>query len=189
MPGRALALGLALVIAGMPGEATAQIAPAAASPVDGVAGLREGLRRADSTAVLVTAQLRARDARVIATADAVRRGVRGTLVVMLRADASATSAVASATLSVDEAEITTRTYNAAMRQALAAGGADELYRIGQLALPHTISLRVARDGRPVTRTVTVTPPSDDGTIYVGFVVGRDGIDVDSWTIGPALAEP
>jgi hypothetical protein len=103
------------------------------------------------------------------------------LVVLLRADSSATSqTLASATLTVDGAEVANRTYSATSNSALQAGAVDPLYRSNVLPTGHTIAITATVNGTPVTGSVQLTAPGASVT-YVQFAIRNGQIVHTTWT--------
>lgn len=134
-------------------------------------------------AVLTASQdnlLQQRD-RFLALGDAVRRRSGAQLVVLLRADSSATSqSLASAELMVDGAPADSRTYSVAANNALQIGAVDQLYRADVLPTPHTITLSAVVNGQTVSQTVNVTTQGQTVT-YVQFAVRNGQLVPVTWT--------
>jgi hypothetical protein len=153
---------------------------------DSTAVIAARLQRADSTLAAVEAELRLRDERVGALADAARRGATGGLVVLLRVDPASPRTLASATLSIGGADGERRVYYTPARDALAAGAADELHRGRVLAVPHTLRLDLTMGAQRLSRSYTVRPAGDGRTTYVEFTVRGSELEGTSWS-GAALA--
>ncbi|HEX6058375.1 MAG TPA: hypothetical protein VFZ11_05100 [Gemmatimonadaceae bacterium] len=134
-------------------------------------------------AVLTASQdnlLQQRD-RFLALGDAVRRRSGAQLVVLLRADSSATSqTLASAELMVDGAPADSRTYSVAANNALQIGAVDQLYRADVLPTPHTITLSAVVNGQTLSQTVNVTTQGQTVT-YVQFAVRNGQLVPVTWT--------
>ena len=134
-------------------------------------------------AVLTTSQdnLLAQRDRFLALGDAVRRRSWAQLVVLLRADSSATAqSLGSAELVVDGAAADSRTYSAAANNALQLGAVDQLYRADVLPTPHTVTLTAVVNGQPVTQTVNVTAQGQTVT-YVQFAIRNGQLVPVTWT--------
>jgi hypothetical protein len=184
LAGLALGVTLAgLALGGSPAPARAQLAGGAG---DSTAVIAARLQRADSTLAAVEAELRLRDERVGALADAARRGATGGLVVLLRVDPASPRTLASATLSIGGADGERRVYYTPARDALAAGAADELHRGRMLAVPHALTLELVMGSQRLSRTYTVLPAGDGRMTYVQFMVRGGELEGTSWS-GAAVA--
>jgi hypothetical protein len=150
-----------------------------------VAARRTELARLDSTLAATDRALRAHVARTDVLAGAARRGVGGLVIVFLRTAGAAPQTLSRATLRLDDAVFPARLYYAAARDALAAGGADELHRGSVLAVPHEVTLTVVAGERTLSETVTVTPGSDGHARYVQFVLTATALEASSWLGGAA----
>ena len=134
-------------------------------------------------AVLTASQdnlLQQRD-RFLALGDAVRRRSGAQLVVLLRADSSASAqTLSSAELVVDGAAADSRTYSAAANSALQIGAVDQIYRADVLPTPHTVVLTAVVNGQTLSQTVNVTAQGQTVT-YVQFAVRNGQLVPVTWT--------
>jgi hypothetical protein len=113
--------------------------------------------------------------------DVIRQRSGAVLVVLLRADSSATSQMlGTATLTVDGAQVANRTYSGTSNSALQSGAVDPLYRTNVLPTGHTIAITATVNGQPVTSSVQVTAPGASVT-YVQFAVRNGQIVHTTWT--------
>jgi hypothetical protein len=127
--------------------------------------------------------------RFLALGSAVRQRDAGTLVVLIGADAAegarGAAALDSVRVWVDSAPTGTRRYSTIADSALAAGGADQVYRSNLLPGTHVVAVSATVAGAPTAETATVSVTSSTVT-YVQFT-WRDGKWAEStWTNG-ALA--
>jgi type II secretory pathway component PulL len=129
--------------------------------------------------------------RFLALASAVRQRDAGTLVVLIAADRAGGAAAAAAAVldsgrgSVDSAPAGMRRYSSLADSALAAGGADQVYRSNVLPGAHVVAVMASVGGSPAAESAAVTVTSNTVT-YVEFT-WRDGKWVEAtWTNG-ALA--
>lgn len=132
-------------------------------------------------AILTSSQdnLLAQRDRFASISDAVRRRTGAVLVVLLRADSSGTQQLGSATLSVNGAQVDTRSYTTAAASALGVGAVDQLYRSGVLPTQHTVSISVTVNGTPVTSDIAITTAPETVT-YVQFAVRNGQVTATTW---------
>ena len=134
-------------------------------------------------AILTSSQdnLLAQRDRFTALGDVVRRRGGAVLVVLLRADSSASEQqLGTVTLQVDNEQVANRTYTVTSNNALRLGAVDPLYRSNVLPTGHTVSVSATVDGRPVTGTVQVMAAGASVT-YVQFAVRNGQIVHTTWT--------
>lgn len=134
-------------------------------------------------AILTSSQdnLLAQRDRFTALGDVVRRRGGAVLVVLLRADSSATTQqLAGVTLQVDNEQVANRTYTITSNNALRLGAVDPLYRSNVLPTGHTVSVSANIDGRPVTSSVQVMAAGASVT-YVQFAVRNGQVVHTTWT--------
>lgn len=133
-------------------------------------------------AILTSAQdnLLAQRERFLALSDAVRARSGAVLVVLLRADSAPSQMLQNVDLQVDGVAVGERTYSAAANSALQLGAVDQLYRANVLPTPHTVTVNVVVDGRPVTQTLRVDANRDQVT-YVQFAVRGGQLIPTTWT--------
>jgi hypothetical protein len=134
-------------------------------------------------AILTSSQdnLLAQRDRFTSISDAVRQRTGAMLVVLVRADSSASQAMlGAATLQVDNAAVQTRTYNMTANNALAMGAVDQLYRSNVLPVAHTVVLQITVNGTPMTQTVNVSAAGETVT-YVQFAVRNGQVVPTTWT--------
>ena len=113
--------------------------------------------------------------------DAVRRRSGSMLVVLLRADSSASSQLLNqAMLSVDNAQVDSRTYTVMSNNALSMGAVDQLYRANVLPTGHTVTLQLTVNGQPQTQTLNVAAQGETVT-YVQFAVRNGQLVATTWT--------
>ena len=113
--------------------------------------------------------------------DAVRRRSGSMLVVLLRADSSASAQLLNqATLSVDNAQVEARNYTVMSNNALSMGAVDQLYRANVLPTGHTVTLQLTVNGQPHTQTVNVAAQGETVT-YVQFAVRNGQLVATTWT--------
>ena len=119
--------------------------------------------------------------RFLAISDAVRRRTGAVLVVLMRADSSSgAQSVTGANLSIDNAQLETRTYSADANRALALGAVDQIYRASVLPTSHTVTLQVNVNGQTQSSTANVTIASESVT-YVQFAVRNGQLTYTTWT--------
>lgn len=133
-------------------------------------------------AILTSAQdnLLAQRERFLALSDAVRARSGAVLVVLLRADSAPSQMLQNVDLQVDGVAVGERTYSAAANSALQLGAVDQLYRANVLPTPHTVTVNVVVNGRPVTQTLRVDANRDQVT-YVQFAVRGGQLIPTTWT--------
>ena len=134
-------------------------------------------------AILTSSQdnLLAQRDRFTTISDAVRRRSGAMLVVLLRADSSASSQLLNqATLSVDNAQVEARNYTVMSNNAMSMGAVDQLYRANVLPTGHTVTLQLTVNGQPQTQTVNVAAQGETVT-YVQFAVRNGQIVATTWT--------
>jgi hypothetical protein len=175
---------LFVLLASTPSGAAAQLS---SDPADTPAARRGRLARLDSTLATVERRLRAQIAHTDSVTNAARRDP-GVGIVLLTVADGAPRTLSRAALRFDDAEVRTRVYYGGARDALAAGGADELHRTTVLGVPHEVTLDVVAGDRPLSRTVTVTPAADGHATYVQFVLTAGALEASSWS-GVAAGEP
>ena len=113
--------------------------------------------------------------------DAVRRRSGSMLVVLLRADSSASAQLLNqATLSVDNAQVEARNYTVMSNNALSMGAVDQLYRANVLPTGHTVTLQLTVNGQPQTQTLNVAAQGETVT-YVQFAVRNGQLVATTWT--------
>lgn len=137
------------------------------------------LQQLDAVMTASQDNLLAQRDRFVSIGDAVRRRTGAVLVVLLRADSSGTQTLGSATLTVNGAQVDTRTYTAAASNALGVGAVDQLYRSGVLPSTHSIALQVVVNGQPVSQEMTVTA-SPETVTYVQFAVRNGQVTATTW---------
>src|SRR5687768_10279278 len=119
--------------------------------------------------------------RFTALGDVVRRRGGAVLVVLLRADSSATTQQLGAlTLQVDNEQVANRTYTLTSNNALRLGAVDPLYRSNVLPTGHTVSVSTTIDGQPLTSSVQVMAAGASVT-YVQFAVRNGQVVHTTWT--------
>jgi hypothetical protein len=134
-------------------------------------------------AILTSSQdnLLAQRDRFTALGDVVRRRGGAVLVVLLRADSSASEQqLGAVTLQVDNEQVANRTYTVTSNNALRLGAVDPLYRSNVLPTGHTVNVSATIDGRPVTSTVQVMAAGASVT-YVQFAVRNGQVVHTTWT--------
>lgn len=133
-------------------------------------------------AILTSAQdnLLAQRERFLALSDAVRARSGAVLVILLRADSAPSQMLQNVDLQVDGVAVGERTYSAAANSALQLGAVDQLYRANVLPTPHTVTVNVVVNGRPVTQTLRVDANRDQVT-YVQFAVRGGQLIPTTWT--------
>lgn len=133
-------------------------------------------------AILTSSQdnLLAQRERFLALGDAVRSRSGAVLVVLLRADSSEAQMLQTAGLQVNGVSVGDRTYSAAANSALQLGAVDQLYRTNVLPTPHSVTLQVTVDGRPITQTIRVDAARESVT-YVQFAVRNGQLVPTTWT--------
>jgi hypothetical protein len=134
-------------------------------------------------AILTSSQdnLLAQRDRFTTISDAVRRRSGAMLVVLLRADSSATSQLLNqATLSVDNAQVEARNYTVMSNNAMSMGAVDQLYRANVLPTGHTVTIQLTVNGQPQTQTVNVAAQGETVT-YVQFAVRNGQVVATTWT--------
>lgn len=134
-------------------------------------------------AILTSSQdnLLAQRDRFTAIGEAVRGRSGAMLVVLIRADSSASNQILnSATLQVDNAAVESRTYSMTANNALVNGAVDQLYRANVLPTGHTVTLQVTVNGTPVTQTINVSAAGQTVT-YVQFAVRNGQVVPSTWT--------
>jgi hypothetical protein len=132
-------------------------------------------------AILTSSQdnLLAQRDRFASISDAVRRRTGSVLVVLLRADSSQSQMLGGATLTVNGAQVDTRTYTVAASTALNVGAVDQLYRANVLPTGHQVSISVQVNGQPVASDITVTAAPETVT-YVQFAVRNGQVTATTW---------
>jgi hypothetical protein len=132
-------------------------------------------------AILTSSQdnLLAQRDRFASISDAVRRRTGSVLVVLLRADSSQQQTLAGATLTVNGAQVDTRTYTQAASNALNVGAVDQLYRSNVLPTAHQLSVSVQLNGQSVTSEIAVTAAPETVT-YVQFAVRNGQVTATTW---------
>ncbi|HKG93192.1 MAG TPA: hypothetical protein VKA84_14905 [Gemmatimonadaceae bacterium] len=119
--------------------------------------------------------------RFLAISDAVRRRTGAVLVVLMRADSSSgAQSLSGANLSIDNAQLQTRTYTGESNRALALGAVDQLYRASVLPTSHTVMLQVNVNGGTQSSSANVTVASESVT-YVQFAVRNGQLTYTTWT--------
>ena len=119
--------------------------------------------------------------RFTALGDVVRRRGGAVLVVLLRADSSASEQqLGAVTLQVDNEQVANRSYTLTSNNALRLGAVDPLYRSNVLPTGHTVNVSATIDGRPVTSSVQVMAAGASVT-YVQFAVRNGQIVHTTWT--------
>ncbi len=118
--------------------------------------------------------------RMRALGDAVRRRAGSVLVVMLRADSAAPGSLSDASLKIDNAVASTRTYTATLAAALATGAVDPLYRSEVLPSTHTVELRMSLGGQEVSQSLNVNTLTETVT-YIQFTVRNGQLVPRMWT--------
>ena len=119
--------------------------------------------------------------RFTALGDVVRRRGGAVLVVLLRADSSASEQqLGAVTLQVDNEQVANRSYTVTSNNALRLGAVDPLYRSNVLPTGHTVNVSATIDGRPVTSSVQVMAAGASVT-YVQFAVRNGQIVHTTWT--------
>ena len=134
-------------------------------------------------AILTSSQdnLLAQRDRFTALGDVVRRRGGAVLVVLLRADSSAsTQQLGAVTLEVDAQPVANRSYTLTSNNALRLGAVDPLYRSNVLPTGHTVSVSATIDGRPVTSSVQVMAAGASVT-YVQFAIRNGQVVHTTWT--------
>ena len=138
------------------------------------------LNQLDSVLTLSQDNLLAQRDRFTLIGDAVRRRTGAVLVVLLRADSTQNQLIQTASLSVNNAPIESRTYSVTANSALSMGAVDQLYRANVLPTSHTVTLNTVVNNQPVTQTVTVNVPTESVT-YVQFAVRNGQVTQTTWT--------
>jgi hypothetical protein len=142
---------------------------------------QSSLRQMDSLLTAAQDNLGDQRDRLLTLGDAVRRRSGAVLVVLFRADSSASNdAIASAALTVDGANAATRTYTETSRGALRLGAVDEVFRASVLPTSHSVVLNLTVGGQPVTQTVNVNA-SGDAVTYVQFALRNGQLVQTTWT--------
>ena len=118
--------------------------------------------------------------RFLALGDAVRSRAGAVLVVLLRADSSQAQTLQSAGIQVNGVSVGDRTYSVAANNALQLGAVDQLYRSNVLPTPHSVTVQVTVDGRPLTQTIRVEAARETVT-YVQFAVRNGQLVPTTWT--------
>ena len=134
-------------------------------------------------AILTSSQdnLLAQRDRFTALGDVVRRRGGAVLVVLLRADSSAsTQQLGTVTLQVDNEQVANRSYTLTSNNALRLGAVDPLYRSNVLPTGHTVNVSATIDGRPVTSSVQVMAAGASVT-YVQFAIRNGQVVHTTWT--------
>ena len=134
-------------------------------------------------AILTSSQdnLLAQRDRFTALGDVVRRRGGAVLVVLLRADSSAsTQQLGAVTLQVDNQPVANRSYTVTSNNALRLGAVDPLYRSNVLPTGHTVSVSATIDGQPVTSSVQVMAAGASVT-YVQFAIRNGQVVHTTWT--------
>jgi hypothetical protein len=132
-------------------------------------------------AILTSSQdnLLAQRDRFASISDAVRRRTGSVLVVLLRADSSQQQMLTGASLTVNGAQVDTRTYTVAASNALNIGAVDQLYRSNVLPTAHQLSVSVQLNGQTVTSDIAVTAAPETVT-YVQFAVRNGQVTATTW---------
>lgn len=139
------------------------------------------LRSMDSLLTAAQDNLADQHGRLLALGDAVRQRGGAVLVVLFRADSSASQdAVQSASLTVDGTDAATRNYTETSRGALRLGAVDEVFRASVLPTAHTVVLSLSVNGQPMTRTVSVSA-SGSSVTYVQFALRNGQLVPMTWT--------
>lgn len=132
-------------------------------------------------AILTSSQdnLIAQRDRFVTISDAVRRRTGSALVVLLRADSSQAQTLGGVTVTVNGAQVDTRTYTQAASNALNVGAVDQLYRSNVLPTSHTVGVSVQVNGQTMTSEITVTAAAETVT-YVQFAVRNGQVTATTW---------
>lgn len=139
------------------------------------------LQQIDSILTASQDNLLAQRDRFAAIGDAARRRSGAVLVVLLRADSSATTQLLqTATLTVDNVPTESRTYSVAANNALQIGAVDQMYRADVLPTSHTVTLQVSVEGQTLTQTVNVAA-AEQSVTYVQFAVRNGQLVPTTWT--------
>jgi hypothetical protein len=113
--------------------------------------------------------------------DAVRRQTGAVMVILLRADSSASEqSLGEGSLQVNGASVATRTYNTEMNNALRLGAVDQLYRADVLPTRHTVQFRITVNGQPLTHSLDVDAQGETVT-YVQFAIRNGQLVPRTWT--------
>lgn len=141
---------------------------------------QSSLRQIDS--LLLTAQdnLAGQRDRLTTLGNAVRNRSGAMLVVLFRADSAGNEPVQSASLSIDGANTSTRTYSDVANGALHVGAVDEVFRGNVLPVAHALSFTLTANGQPLTSSATVSAASQSVT-YVQFALRNGQLVQTSWT--------
>lgn len=142
---------------------------------------QSALRQMDSLLTNAQDNLTGQQGRLLALADAVRRRQGAVLVVLFRADSTASQdVVQSASLTVDGSSMGSRSYTETSRGALRLGAVDEVFRASVLPTAHTVGLLLTVNGQPVSRTVNVHV-SGESVTYVQFALRNGELVPTTWT--------
>jgi hypothetical protein len=133
-------------------------------------------------ALLSTSQtnLLAQRDRFATLADAIQARSGAVLVVLLRADSSATQTVQSAVVTVDSVATEPRTYSAKASGALARGAVDQVYRSPVVPTDHTVAIQVTVNGKALTSSAKVAA-ARQSTTYLQFAVRNGQVTSTTWT--------
>lgn len=118
--------------------------------------------------------------RLASLGDALRRNQGGMLVVLLRADSGAAGALSGASLTIDGAPPTARTYSSTATGAMSLGAVDEVFRGTVLPASHSLSFTATVNGQPVTQSISVATAGDAVT-YVQFQLRNGQLVPSTWT--------
>jgi hypothetical protein len=141
----------------------------------------QALQGLDSVLTQSENNLLAQRDRFLAISDAVRRRTGAVLVVLMRADSSsAAQQLSGANLSIDNAQLETRTYTGESNRALSLGAVDQLYRASVLPTSHTVTLQVNVNGQTQSQSANVTVAGESVT-YIQFVVRNGQLTYTTWT--------
>lgn len=140
----------------------------------------DALQQLDAMLTSSQDNLLAQRERFMALGDAVRRRTGSVLVVLLRADTAGQQTLSEAQLSINGAELATRTYSATARSALEMGAVDQLHRSEVLPTAQEVTVRVTVNGQTVTETINVTAQRETVT-YVEFAVRQGRVTSRTWT--------
>lgn len=139
------------------------------------------LRQMDSLLTAAQDNLGDQRDRLASLGDAIRRRSGAMIVVLFRADSSATNdAIQSAALTVDGTSAATRSYTETARGALRLGAVDELFRASVLPTAHAVAMTVTVGGQAITQTVNVNA-SGEAVTYVQFALRNGQLVQTTWT--------
>lgn len=145
-----------------------------------LSGQQNALLQLDNMLASAQENMTAQRDRMRALGDAVRRRSGAVLVVLLRADSVAPSALGSFDLQLDNASAAIRTYSPMAATALQQGAVDQLYRSEVLPTAHVVRLNATIAGQSVSQSVNVNAQPETVT-YVQFMVRNGQLVPTSWT--------